>query len=150
MHDEEPFVPYNSLPLVEPEAGIVNATSPKDAKTAHENTELVQGRLVQLVAADAPSHRSAWRKDTKQLWQALEYTTNRSFILPQGKAGQGGTRRRESDEESGDEVDGPDVGIMATSVPINIPPPGTWLERKTSLTDRQGELVPGLRMAMKK
>jgi hypothetical protein len=120
-------------------------------KTMKENTQLVEKKLIQLMAADAPSHRSAWRNDTQKLWQALGTTTNRSFVYP----GTGARERRESEEAEDDSDDG-QTSLFATSMPVRIAlprPSGTnnaILEPKTSLVEKQGMMVPPLKTAMRR
>lgn len=117
-----------------------------------ENTQLVEKKLIQLMAADAPSHRSAWRNDTQKLWQALGQTTNRTFISPSATRR---TRGGDDDEDGSDDEDENKTSFFATSMPVRITMPKESgvpkeLEPKTSLVDRKGMLVPPLRNAMRR
>jgi hypothetical protein len=117
-----------------------------------ENTQLVEKKLIQLMAADAPSHRSAWRNDTQKLWQALGQTTNRSFISPSTAKR---TLDRNDDSSDDEEDDENKTSLFATSMPVRIVMPRESgvpkeLEPKTSLVDRKGMLVPPLKNAMRR
>ena len=121
-------------------------------RTMKENTQLVERKLIQLMAADAPSHRSAWRNDTQKLWQALGQTTNRTFISPSTSRR---TRDRANDSDDSDEEDENNTSLFATSMPVRIAIPKESgmpkeLEPKTSLVDRKGMLVPPLKNAMRR
>lgn len=88
---------------------------------------MVEDNLSRTFAADAPSHRAAWRAvEAKDLvW------------------------RREA-REDGDETD--TSSAFARSVPINVIKPRrveSPLQRKTSLTEREGRMVPSLIDAMR-
>lgn len=117
-----------------------------------QNTALVQSKLVSMMAADAPSHRAAWRNNPHELWEALDMTTTKRFIYPSTKASHSPKGDDQEGSEGADESN--KISMLATSVPVNvaIPRPArssvVALEPKTSLTDRQGILVPGLRQAM--
>ena len=154
-HDLPPPKLSGSFPrdlIVDAEAAEASSSpSQQDRKrTMEENTQLVEKKLIQLMAADAPSHRSAWRNDTQKLWQALGQTTNRTFISPSPG------RRTKSRDDSEDEEDEDEsrTSVFATSMPVEIAmpqPSGSRrdLEPKTSLVDRQGMLVPPLKKAMR-
>ena len=121
-------------------------------RTMQENTQLVEKKLIQLMAADAPSHRSAWRNDTQKLWQALGQTTNRSFLSPSTSRR---TRDRNDDSSDDEDVDENKTSLFATSMPVRIVMPKESgvpkeLEPKTSLVDRKGMLVPPLKNAMRR
>lgn len=167
-HDaDQPSVSPSAPPpppdIKDPQAAqaALSPDRPNEGDTMRENTELVQNKLIQLMAADAPSHRSAWRNDTQKLWQALGRTTNRAFLSPAGKQKVVGVQRRhlsdgprrQDDRDNQDEESNP--SLFATSVPVEIALPSREsgpignLEPKTSWTERKGTLVPSLRKAMR-
>jgi hypothetical protein len=94
----------------------------------------VEENLSRTFAADAPSHRAAWRR--------LESRESMSSIL-----------RRHQDHTSDDEDEEPAaVDSMARSMPVNIvlPKREAPVQFKTSLTDRGGVVVPHLLHAMRR
>lgn len=116
------------------------------------NTELVENKLIDLVAADAPSHRAAWRNNKDQLWQALGRYQSRPF-------GSAPKRVRSNENLDGaadvKEMDTSSSDYLATSMPIQIQMPRRQnsanyvLEPKTSLVERPGVLVPPLRAVIR-
>lgn len=115
------------------------------------NTELVENKLIDMMAADAPSHRAAWRNNKDQLWQALGRYPSRPFSS-------GAVKRAHSDDvlEMADGEDTPSWGTsqLGTSAPIQIQRPVKStakyaLEPKTSLVERPGVMVPALKSAMR-
>jgi hypothetical protein len=97
---------------------------------------MVEDNLSRTFAAEAPSHRAAWRAVEER---GLTSVLRRS--------------PRHDDDDDDDEVDESPADAFARSVPITITKPvraiAPQLERKTSLTDRNGMLVPGLIGAMR-
>ncbi|WVQ74839.1 hypothetical protein IAR50_004446 [Cryptococcus sp. DSM 104548] len=100
---------------------------------------LLETNLSHTFAADLPSHRAAWRRfeQNGSMYEALRR----------------GHKYFPGDDEEDDESQ---VSKLATSVPIQINPLRSGktsapvaFERKTSLSDRQGVLVPGLKGAMR-
>ncbi|KAJ9093701.1 hypothetical protein QFC21_006297 [Naganishia friedmannii] len=122
---------------------------PERIEAMRRNTELVENKLIDLVAADAPSHRAAWRNNKDQLWQALGRFQPRAFNAAAPK------RTRSNENLDGapeaNEADASETNYLATSVPIQIQMPRRQnsanyvLEPKTSLVERPGVLVPPLR-----
>ncbi|OWZ40726.1 hypothetical protein C351_03434 [Cryptococcus neoformans c8] len=99
---------------------------------------MLEANLSHTFAADLPSHRAAWRRieQNGSMYEALR-----------------GGRRPDTNYNP---VDDSEMSKFATSVPIAINPIRAGqasvpvaLERKTSLTDRPGIFVPGLRPAMR-
>jgi hypothetical protein len=102
---------------------------------------IVEANLSTTFAADAPSHRAAWRriKQNSSIYAAMQ--------------------RRSSDaSDSENESEEGAISKLAVSMPLNIalPPARTTsvsgllpLERKTSLSEREGVLVPPLKAAMR-
>lgn len=103
-----------------------------------------------LLAASAPSHRAAWTKS--------ETTGNLRWFDKLAK------ERRSSQSHDGNSADGENENeesnpsTLATSMPVHIVEPekrktvgfaSQDLERKTSLSEREGKLVPPLRSAMR-
>lgn len=116
---------------LETDAPSAKPPTPSDPSGARMRT-MVEDNLSRTFAADAPSHRAAWRQ-----WEARE---SMSTAL----------RRQSSDDEDDVEVD---TSSMARSVPVNIVrPPRTShpVQFKTSLTDREGVIVPNLLAAMRR
>ncbi|KAK7696035.1 hypothetical protein QCA50_000676 [Cerrena zonata] len=133
-------------------------TSP--AEDPEEELDSREAEILKLVAAHTPSHRSAWKKNSKA-WQL--------FVSRQGKKNRKAVDRiPEEDEDSTssragyyDESDGttesderqPDPFVpLATSAPIPIAPISQGrnfgapsYQPKTSLSDRPGVLVPTFR-----
>jgi hypothetical protein len=116
------------------------------------NTELVENKLIDMMAADAPSHRAAWRNNKDQLWQALARTPSRPFSY-------GTARRAHSQEDVTDTTESDDTPswgttMLGTSAPIQIDQPAKTnakyaLEPKTSLVEKPGVMVPALKSAMR-
>jgi len=94
---------------------------------------MVEDNLSRTFAAEAPSHRAAWRAVEKE---GLSKVLRRS---PQ-----------QHDDDGDGDYTPTDIGL-ARSVPINIalPSRAAPLQPKTSLTDKKGILVPGLIAAMR-
>ena len=110
---------------------LVSATPPQPPRTFSRTRNMVEANLSHTFAADAPSHRSAWKKHLEQGTSMFD------------------SIRRTSDTTSEEDSVG---SLLATSMPVAIAlkrrtglPP---MEPKTSLTDRQ-ILVPPLRAAMR-
>ena len=99
---------------------------------------IVEENLSRTFAADAPSHRAAWRR----------FEERRSIVA---------SLRKPSPDSYTEENEEAAISKLATSVPVNItftPPsrrglPGLAMERKTSLNEREGILVPSLLAAMR-
>ncbi|KAL1413390.1 hypothetical protein Q8F55_001152 [Vanrija albida] len=120
----------------------VDAAPVETSAQASRIRTMVDNDLSRTFAADAPSHRAAWRK-----FEANDSIAN---VLRQSS----GRRRSSSEDEDEDE---PDLGL-ARSMPVAIVNPralakkvehGHKLQRKTSLTDRTGMIVPELISAMR-
>lgn len=115
--------------------------SPERAQQLKSGSDLVERRLVEMHAADAPSHRAAWRGNKDKM---------RSVLVQQ-------TRPMVDSMISGSGIDDlpeTETSIYASSMPINIVSPRdmsrlTRYEPKTSLTEREGIMVPPLRAAMR-
>lgn len=117
------------------EAGSVPA--PKESYISRTRN-MVEANLSKTLAADAPSHRAAWR--------VIEQNSSIYHSL-----------RRTSTDSLGSDTDSSTVSKLAMSMPMNIAAPRPAraasalvdLQRKTSLTDREGILVPSLIAAMR-
>ena len=100
---------------------------------------MVEANLSTTFAADAPSHRAAWRQFERN--SSIYTALRRESVL--------------SDETSTDDdsAGGSGFSKLATSMPVSIAMPARARlppkERKTSLSDRQGILVPPLMAAMR-
>lgn len=100
---------------------------------------MVEANLSTTFAADAPSHRAAWRQFERN--SSIYTALRREPVL--------------SDEASTDDdsAGGSGFSKLATSMPVSIAMPVRARlppkERKTSLSDRQGILVPPLMAAMR-
>ncbi len=98
---------------------------------------MVEANLSTTFAADAPSHRAAWRK------------------IEQSGSIYASLRRDSADEVEDGSIDESAVSKLATSMPMAIVRLRTKavsslaMERKTSLSERTGILVPPLRQAMR-
>jgi hypothetical protein len=101
---------------------------------------MVEANLSRTFAADAPSHRAAWRR-------IEQYGSIYESLRP-GSA--------EGDDAAEVTTDESKISRLATSVPMGIILPQARsrpvlpLERKTSLSEREGVLVPSLMKAMRK
>lgn len=151
----------HDTPIDPPEVGIAaqppvpleGSTPDADKVEAmRRNTELVENKLIDMMAADAPSHRAAWRNNKDQLWQALGRYPSRPFSSGAAKRDHSGDDVRvvTDDEET------PSWGttLLGTSAPIQIqrpvkPTAKYALEPKTSLVERPGVMVPALKSAMR-
>lgn len=111
---------------------------PEAATPQPPKPDMIEANLSRTLAADAPSHRSAWK------------TTR-------GNVSMLSALRRDTSEAE-DDADSPDglVSKLATSVPVNISMPKKRgqpsvlpMERKTSLSDKGDVLVPSLIAAMR-
>jgi hypothetical protein len=103
-----------------------------------------------LLAASAPSHRAAWTRSetTGNLrWFDKLAKDRRSLQPPDGDS---------ADDRNDDST--PSTLTLATSMPVTIVAPekrkvvgfaSPDLERKTSLSEKEGKLVPPLRSAMR-
>lgn len=129
FEDDTPKAPVDKAPV-------------ETSTQASRIRSMVDNDLSRTFAADAPSHRAAWRK--------FEANESMASVLRQSS----GRRRSSSEDEDEDE---PDLG-MARSMPVAIVNPralakkvehGHKLQRKTSLTDRTGMIVPELISAMR-
>ncbi|WOO77215.1 uncharacterized protein LOC62_01G000804 [Vanrija pseudolonga] len=129
FEDDTPKAPVDEVPV-------------ETSAQASRIRSMVDNDLSRTFAADAPSHRAAWRK--------FEANESMASVLRQSS----GRRRSSSEDEAEDE---PDLG-MARSMPVAIVNPralakkvehGHKLQRKTSLTDRTGMIVPELISAMR-
>lgn len=111
----------------------------------------LDNKLSSTLAVDMPSHRSAWRRIEQS--QSI-YDSFRNRV-------EGEARRRDADSDSDSsdtEATPKNPSMFATSMPVQIAMPKRTghrkaeesnLERKTSLTERPGLLVPGLLAAMR-
>ena len=114
----------------------VSRTPPPDPRTAYSTRHLVEANLSRTFAAEAPSHRAAWR----------QHEPSSSLVVP--------TRRDQYDSD-GEEMDESSISQLATSMPMAImklkPAPRDLpaMQRKTSLSDRDGVMVPPLLVAMR-
>ena len=110
---------------------------PTSGSSALNPRNLVEANLTQTFAADAPSHRAAWRRIEQN---GMIYSS-----LRRGMAS--------LDDET--DVDQTAISKFATSMPLNIslsrekPIPRTQMERKTSFEERPDVLVPPLIGAMR-
>jgi hypothetical protein len=126
--DADESLPINTEPPPPPSKITVVA----DAKPTPPP---VEAQFRKLVAADAPSHRSAWKDG--QGWEIYSKRYSRASSKWSG------------DSESSDGAGTVEVSQFAISLPIKIGPM-LWkdqgdLEPKTSLVDKRGVLVPPLR-----
>ncbi|WWD02495.1 hypothetical protein V865_000535 [Kwoniella europaea PYCC6329] len=131
MDDHQPSKPHQS-------------TSSPPEKLAQlpisRTRNIVEANLSRTFAADAPSHRAAWRRIEEN---GSMYATLRR-----------GSSSSDDDEEVEDESR---ISKLAMSMPMAIHLPKsrakhetvTELERKTSLSDKHGVLVPPLLKAMR-
>ncbi|KAJ9123036.1 hypothetical protein QFC22_001225 [Naganishia vaughanmartiniae] len=151
-HDAPSIIPELEIAHQDPRPLEGSTPDHERVEAMRRNTELVENKLIDLVAADAPSHRAAWRNNKDQLWQALGRYTSRPL--------ESATKRIRSDdnfavEKETEEVDTSETAYLATSVPIQIQMPRRQnsanyvLEPKTSLVERPGVLVPPLRAVMR-
>lgn len=94
----------------------------------------VEENLSQTFAADAPSHRAAWRR--------LESRESMASIM----------RRHQGSDDEDDEEPPAAVDSLARSMPVNIvlSQRVAPVQFKTSLTDRGGVVVPHLLHAMRR
>ncbi|WVQ99941.1 hypothetical protein IAU59_007084 [Kwoniella sp. CBS 9459] len=99
---------------------------------------MVEANLSHTFAADAPSHRAAWRR--------IEENGSMYGTLRRGSA---------SSDDEGETVDESSISKLAMSMPmaIHLPKSRTKevpeFERKTSLSERKGVLVPPLLKVMR-
>lgn len=113
-------------------------------KAISRTRNMIEDNLSRTFAADAPSHRAAWKKFERN--QSIVHSLRRTTTDSDGSV---------SNSEYADEAS---ISKLATSVPVGInirksamkrrtelPP----MERKTSLSDREGILVPPLMAAMR-
>ncbi|ORX38595.1 hypothetical protein BD324DRAFT_649953 [Kockovaella imperatae] len=129
----------DSAPQDDPD-DLVSATPPQPPRTFSRTRNMVEANLSRTFAADAPSHRSAWKRH-----------------LERGTSMFDSIRRPTEYSANDDDMSDNSISQLATSMPVAIAlnpsrrrqgelPPR---ERKTSLTDREGILVPPLRVAMR-
>ncbi|KAH8113217.1 hypothetical protein DFH11DRAFT_1600817, partial [Phellopilus nigrolimitatus] len=111
-----------------------------------------QKDLLKLVGADMPSHRGAWSRDS-DAWKIFGRSEDRSATIveeDEGDSSRGpgapSTNGTVSEEANWSQYRMPD---LASSLPVSIAPISQVkssgvpsLQPKTSLTDRQGVLVP--------
>ncbi|TFY72895.1 hypothetical protein EVG20_g85 [Dentipellis fragilis] len=182
--NEDPNAVKLSLPLLEPphmparpahrrstsaapapsKANGDSASAVESKKPEEEPLSPREAELLRLVAADVPSHRNGWKRDSKA-WQ--------TFVTRQGgkskyPAALSFDEEEEDDEngvlENGEDKsgvsslssrNGTDFGVLAASLPISIHPQAVRrhsasvlsYQPKTSLTDHYGSLVPPLPLA---
>ncbi|KAJ9112626.1 hypothetical protein QFC19_000646 [Naganishia cerealis] len=147
-HDTPSSIPEPELADQAPVPLEGSTPDAERVEAMRRNTELVESKLIDLVAADAPSHRAAWRNNKDQLWQALGRYQSRPF-------GTVSKRIRSNENLDGvagvDQRDPSEISQLATSVPIQIQMPrrqnsaNYTLQPKTSLVERPGILVPAFR-----
>ncbi|KAI0796855.1 hypothetical protein C8Q75DRAFT_742506 [Abortiporus biennis] len=144
----------------------ITLSSTNEGEVVDEDLDPRQAEILKLVAASTPSHRSAWKKDSKA-WQL--------FVSRQGRKAKDVDRRAIAEEEEDstaestssragyeDESDGDttedsqkDSLSIKHGIPSSLPIPmplahlrnkfaGPTYEPKTSLTDKPGVLVPSL------
>ena len=110
---------------------------PKPSPIVPNARNLVEANLTETFAADAPSHRSAWRRIEQD---GMIYSSLRRGLA---------TLDDEADENQ------PVISKLATSMPLDMSQPReqpmspTEMERKTSLAERSDVLVPPLIAAMR-
>lgn len=112
------------------------AILPAPNARAARNRSMVDDNLSRAFAADAPSHRAAWRR--------FEARESMASVL---------RRQSGSDDEDGDASISPVESNLARSMPVNIVLPKRErgpVQFKTSLTDRGGVVVPHLLHAMRR
>ncbi|GHJ86298.1 hypothetical protein NliqN6_2700 [Naganishia liquefaciens] len=153
----------HDTPVDPPEIGIAaqppvpleGSTPDADKVEAmRRNTELVENKLIDMMAADAPSHRAAWRNNKDQLWQAIGRYPSRPFSSGAARRAHSGSDVRAGTDGDGGETPSWGTTLLGTSAPIQIQQPAKStvkyaLERKTSLVERPGVLVPALKSAMR-
>ncbi len=130
--------PLTTSALLPPDAAIASsARTPSSLAELKKDKENIENKLSDLVAADAPSHRAAWKNNKQKIWQVMGRTSS---------------RRMESGDDDGGEYDS---SVYASSMPINIVKVQEQsetvfdLETKTSLRERPGILVPPLKPAVR-
>lgn len=97
---------------------------------------MVDDNLSRAFAADAPSHRAAWRR--------FEARESMASVL---------RRQEDSDDDDGELSTSPMISNLARSMPVNIVLPKRErgpVQFKTSLADRGGVVVPHLLHAMRR
>lgn len=110
---------------------------PEPAPNISRTRNMVEANLSTTFAADAPSHRAAWRR--------IERDGSMYASL----------RRDSANSDDVLDLDELAISKLATSMPLAIAlprkkvAPPVAMERKTSLSDRTGILVPPLRLAMR-
>ncbi|WVR07443.1 hypothetical protein IAU60_004484 [Kwoniella sp. DSM 27419] len=127
-------------PAKESQSKADSASDPVNDLPASRSKDLVEANLSRTFAADAPSHRAAWKRISEK---GSMYATLRR-----------GSNTSDTDE---DPVDESSISKLAMSMPmaIHLPKAKTRkaevpeFERKTSLSERQGLLVPPLLKAMR-
>ncbi|RXK40252.1 hypothetical protein M231_02526 [Tremella mesenterica] len=105
--------------------------------TVSRTRNMVEANLSETFAANAPSHRAAWRQQSR-----------RSSYMNTQQSLSSSSTSNSAEEEQEEEM----ISKLATSMPVSIIMPPRRLppkERKTSLSDRQGILVPPLIIAMR-
>lgn len=118
------------------EAHAEPAVLPTATAQAARNRTMVDDNLSRAFAADAPSHRAAWRR--------FEARESMASVL---------RRQEDSDDDDGDLSTSPVVSNLARSMPVNIVLPKRErgpVQFKTSLADRGGVVVPHLLHAMRR
>ncbi|TFK81512.1 hypothetical protein K466DRAFT_336123 [Polyporus arcularius HHB13444] len=144
--------------------------APEQSGAGEEPSDPREAELLKLVAASTPSHRSAWKKNSKA-WQVFYNRRERragqvgpepiseegNYVLddfdPQASHHFNGVPDSDVTDEDGSEDDkwtSTNGHPIAQSVPIPIGPLGQHrqafgFQPKTSLSDRPGMLVPALR-----
>jgi hypothetical protein len=116
--------------------------SPPRSKRGQKTIDILASNLSRTYAADAPSHRAAWRQIQDKILHAPSDSDEDDESVPSTSSAE------------------PLKGNMAMSMPVDIVMPkhrviakgksnGPRLERKTSLTEKRGIMVPPLRAAMR-
>lgn len=146
-HDTPIDIPEPGLGSQQPRPLAGSTPDADKVEAMRRNTEHVENKLIDMVAADAPSHRAAWRNNKDQLWQALGRYQSRPF-------GNAAKRERADTRDDSDDDASWGTSLLGTSAPIQIQRPAQSatnyaLEPKTSLVERPGVMVPPLRTAMR-
>ncbi|KAF8592447.1 hypothetical protein K439DRAFT_12233 [Ramaria rubella] len=130
--------------------------SPAPPSLSRTIVEPAEAELKNLLAASAPSHRHAWREGGKA-WEMFHQRSRnkrkiKGTIAEEGSDSNSSSLEDNSDISSDDDLThGPwrNPSLFASSLPVQIRPLVQYqstLERKTSLTDKQGVLVPPLKV----
>ncbi|CCM05581.1 uncharacterized protein FIBRA_07808 [Fibroporia radiculosa] len=164
---------------VEPHTDVASPTLPETRSSGRDRYQSAEDRvnspdpreaeILRLVAAGTPSHRHAWKRDSKA-WQLFVNRQDRRskepgpVVIEEEEEGDSvveydGPRLGRSMSDSGVEIERRDADLssdptlpIASSLPIPMMRNGndfglSSYQPKTSLTDRPGMLVPALRLS---